>query len=414
MEAAGLAIGVVGLASLFGSCVDTWGFISARRSFAQEFALQQTKLDIEKTLFLQWGCRMGIIAVEHEEEVVLDPRITDGRPETQAAVINILLAMKKLLTDSEQLRLKYGITVSEDENSTGGGDEDEDNAGLNRVSGSMMRAFEDWQRRTRTHQNNTSVWRKTRWVCGDRDKFITFVNEMNYFNLKLRALTPPVHVVQQIMVKQIVDGLGSDLATLRLVRDASANLHRDWSDAATEQILASEASGESRDGSDGEGEGFELIHRWQHGPENDHAQEQPPLYGVPIPDDILDIITNVANNCITLRAILETRANPRLAKLGKSPLLHDVKMRLQLHRSRLGDMVLQQTKLDVLRTGLQGWAEQVRQLEKNIQGKRQDTGRWSRYLDGIPYDNDHQEKEGDDIKSAIEDLETNLVWGGRI
>jgi len=53
MEVAGLAVGVIGLIGLFKDCADLLSLISIARDLGKDAEVLQTKLDIERMIFLQ-------------------------------------------------------------------------------------------------------------------------------------------------------------------------------------------------------------------------------------------------------------------------------------------------------------------------------------------------------------------------
>jgi hypothetical protein len=57
VEAAGLVLGTIGLASFFKDCVDLFAYFSAARSRVRDYVLLETKLDVEKPLLFQWADR---------------------------------------------------------------------------------------------------------------------------------------------------------------------------------------------------------------------------------------------------------------------------------------------------------------------------------------------------------------------
>jgi hypothetical protein len=57
-EVAGLFLGAVALLGTFKDCIDLFSYISAARSLGNDYEILNTKLDIEKTLLLQWADRV--------------------------------------------------------------------------------------------------------------------------------------------------------------------------------------------------------------------------------------------------------------------------------------------------------------------------------------------------------------------
>ncbi len=78
MEPVGLAVGVLGLAGLFSTCVDAIGRFESWRNFADESQLVRTLLDGQKLLLQRWGREVGLdngtLSAEHHE-ALKDPKI---------------------------------------------------------------------------------------------------------------------------------------------------------------------------------------------------------------------------------------------------------------------------------------------------------------------------------------------------
>ena len=355
MATSGTATDLAEIASLFSSCVSAWGFLSARRSFKHEFALQQTKLDVEKTLFLQWGRRLGIVTSAHERHPVVDPRVADGNADTLAGIRSVLGRMRMLLTDYDELRLRYGITLANDEDGADGNDVE-----ATRVSHNLMQDIDDWQRRFGAPESVASLPGAIRWICPGRDKFIAFVNELNFLNGRLYSLAPPVRFVQQVMVQQLVDSLRDDLPTLHRVRAATEQQHRDWSDAASQQIALSEAGERSTS------DGFEHVRRWQQAATPSESGTARPPADEPVPEDLLALVAKVATDCMAFQTTLKSGRNSELCSLGLSGYCFGIKVRVELQRANLATLVLSDARIAVVRTCILDLVAQVSAVEDMV------------------------------------------------
>lgn len=60
-EAVGVALGALALLSAFKDCIDLFSTISAAKSLDVDCETLNTKLDIEKTLLLQWIDRVRLL-----------------------------------------------------------------------------------------------------------------------------------------------------------------------------------------------------------------------------------------------------------------------------------------------------------------------------------------------------------------
>ncbi|KAJ4146962.1 hypothetical protein LMH87_001515 [Akanthomyces muscarius] len=78
MEPVGLAVGVLGLAGLFSTCLDAIGRFESWRNFADESQLVRTLLEGQRLLLQRWGRDVGLdngtLSADHHE-ALNDPKI---------------------------------------------------------------------------------------------------------------------------------------------------------------------------------------------------------------------------------------------------------------------------------------------------------------------------------------------------
>lgn len=103
-EAAGLAIGVAGLAGLFSSCVDCFDMIQMGRARLRDVAVLHQRLDNQKMRFLIWGESLGLHQANVQQGSLdhLSPTLRQHLEKTMKLIVD-------LFKDSESLRLKYGL-----------------------------------------------------------------------------------------------------------------------------------------------------------------------------------------------------------------------------------------------------------------------------------------------------------------
>jgi len=177
MEAAGLAIGVIGLAGAFKDIIDLFALFTASRSMVNDFALLETKLDIEKTRLLKWAESVKLLATDY------DKRLDD----ITLSLTNIFACIRVLLGDASNLKEKYGLAEAPAQGLT-----DSSQALSARDSAPWMekfvRDFAAFQIRAR--QEKPSVGMRLKWVIRDKEKFQGLITELEYFISKLRELVP--------------------------------------------------------------------------------------------------------------------------------------------------------------------------------------------------------------------------------
>jgi hypothetical protein len=214
-EAAGLAIGVLALIGTFKDCIDLFSYISAAQSLGRDYEVLDTKLDVEKTLFLQWAERVCLVNPTYDE------RLDDTN--TQIAVARILASIRLLLSESKDLQHRYGLEqVVDDEEMT-------DVAPT--ISGPrmtiFMQQFEKLNLRIHDERKNVSRMRKIRWAIQDKQKFDSLIKELSYFISRLNDVVPTTGMVMISMAKEDLEGLRS-LRKLRLVSKLLRGMRKWW------------------------------------------------------------------------------------------------------------------------------------------------------------------------------------------
>ncbi|KAL7762731.1 hypothetical protein ACKLNR_009266 [Fusarium oxysporum f. sp. zingiberi] len=108
-EVAGLALGVLGLAGLIGAFKDTidlFNTVVDMRHMGRQYQVLDIKLDIEKTLLLQWADRVKLLQNDHDSRL--------DEPNTQTLALRILGSIRSILTDTNQLQQRYGLRQEND------------------------------------------------------------------------------------------------------------------------------------------------------------------------------------------------------------------------------------------------------------------------------------------------------------
>ncbi|KAI3573927.1 hypothetical protein IWW34DRAFT_810160 [Fusarium oxysporum f. sp. albedinis] len=101
MEPFGLAIGIAGLAGLFNSCLEAVNIVQSYQTFRTDSHILNTRFKVAKTLFEQWGLRVGI------EQGRLLPHHHFGLDDenTSATVMELLYIIIKTMCDESNMPL---------------------------------------------------------------------------------------------------------------------------------------------------------------------------------------------------------------------------------------------------------------------------------------------------------------------
>ncbi|KAK4210998.1 prion-inhibition and propagation-domain-containing protein [Rhypophila decipiens] len=208
MEVAGLAVGVVALASIFKDCIDIISNISAIRSMGRDAEVLNTKLDIEKTLFLQWAERVRLL------EKNCDKRLVQGA--NKEAIRAVLNAICKLADESGDIQNRYGLKHAQHFDKSGPSDE------TTICYSRMVRFTSPFEKLNVSQKGRTasgsSPVAKIRWLAVDKEKLERLINDLSYFVSKLNDLVPPADSSKSLvsMAVEDMEQVGS-FTTLRLL-----------------------------------------------------------------------------------------------------------------------------------------------------------------------------------------------------
>ncbi|KAF4963498.1 hypothetical protein FSARC_8507 [Fusarium sarcochroum] len=200
MEAAGLAIGILGLAGLFKTALEAWEFVDSARDQAESFGFFTTRLDSQRAIFLIWAERMGFNSPEGYNRNLDLPRLR------ACQIADTLKQMAVLFSNTDQLVQKYGLKIQSTQTQVLG---DETIDGLlperNCVSTAIFRSRYDGVtaivRRKRNLimppetiqlQQRESLWKKTRWSIRDEKKTECLLGKIRALIDDLEGLTRDV------------------------------------------------------------------------------------------------------------------------------------------------------------------------------------------------------------------------------
>uniref|UniRef100_L2FD20 Small s protein-like protein n=1 Tax=Colletotrichum fructicola (strain Nara gc5) TaxID=1213859 RepID=L2FD20_COLFN len=186
MEAAGLVIGVVGLAGIFGRVVDLFGLFTAAQSLEYDADLLITSLNVERVLLIRWAEEIRLIEDDY------DKRLDDLH--IRMLVIRVLKHMEDLMNDARRLEITYGVydiqssqvstmqLLSRDESSQ---------KSASSFNG-FLRDFDNYKSRAiQGFSRHAAFTKRVRWAIRDKDKFMILVNDLKKFRIQLKEIVPP-------------------------------------------------------------------------------------------------------------------------------------------------------------------------------------------------------------------------------
>lgn len=231
MEAVGFGIGVLALISTFKDCIDLFSMITTVRSLGRDAEILDTKLEIEKMLFLQWADRVGLLKPDG-----YDKRLDD--PSTHQAIFKVLSSVRTLLSEGKSLQKKYGLCPP-----LGDGETAQIAAVDGEISRSrldrFLRDFGQLSIRSKIPSDSKSKTYSTKdkflWVVNDKEKFVGLVGELSYFNSRLEGLIP-TNVGFLISMSEEDFSHLRNISKLNLIVEATAGHNQHVVDAAKRAI----------------------------------------------------------------------------------------------------------------------------------------------------------------------------------
>ncbi|KAI1246353.1 hypothetical protein MGN70_013252 [Eutypa lata] len=189
-ETAGLLIGVIALAGTFKDCIDLFGYITASRNLGSDYDLITTKLDVEKTLFLQWAQRVHLLDEHYDVRLThfdvantISPTVT---------LCNIDMACDQIPSDHALSGPRMNRFISD---------------------------FTALSVRSNMPRKDVPVLHKVRWAIHDKDKFENLIQQLSYFISKLDQIIPDTIGSLQSMTTEDLERLR--LGQLQVVLEAS-------------------------------------------------------------------------------------------------------------------------------------------------------------------------------------------------
>jgi len=229
MEPVGLAVGVVGLAGLFSTCVDCFELVQRGRYLGKDYLLLETKFSNQRLRFTAWGRACGLMnAKEHDfglDEEELKPRIEET-----------LTQILWLFHDGKLLRKRYGLKQDHSSNhifvgatSSSGPITNSPWAPIGLVY--MLQGLKSRMENTQKQANLSS---STRWAIEDKQKFMNLVQDLKDLIDDLESITKLLGVVnrQRETIQTEIEFI-SEIPTLEAMEEARFGNIDAVSDAAS-------------------------------------------------------------------------------------------------------------------------------------------------------------------------------------
>ncbi|KAK3297098.1 prion-inhibition and propagation-domain-containing protein [Chaetomium fimeti] len=187
MEAAGLALGVVTILSTFKDVAELYALFVDSRRVGRDYEMLDTKLEVERTMLLHWADRVGLLRSDY------DPRL--DVPNTQETVFRVLACIRTLLSDTAQLKTRYGLQALEAPDSDtpisieSVASEDTKKT----ISGAPMERLTRELDKLRLRQQppqQPKLVKRFSWAVRDKQQFGNLASDLSHFTTKLNDLLP--------------------------------------------------------------------------------------------------------------------------------------------------------------------------------------------------------------------------------
>lgn len=223
MEAFGLAISAMTLASLFVDCIECLELIEQAQTSEKGFATQMCKVNIIKRQFMVWGESIGLLSPDEGRDDVLDQ--IEGHQEIKDVLQQIIVMLK----DADKLKMKYGVEID----NTSQGKQLPHIEVTERKKNILKNPIIDFINRFTKNQRKHTIATRTRWAVRDSKKFQDLVADLDWFVSKLITVevSKNTHIRREISIREEVESI-VDLSYLSIMEQVSKGPNRAWASAA--------------------------------------------------------------------------------------------------------------------------------------------------------------------------------------
>lgn len=186
MEPVGVAIGAVGLISLFSTCIEGFQLVEKGKYLGKDFDLLETKFGNQRLRLKAWGQACGLTDSEFDD---YDSRLDEA--ELRSNIERTLNHIMITLQNQELLKNKYGLKEHQViERRFYLADQETAPIHWMHLNPATWRdKFYDFKHRIDKTQHQASFSAKARWAIGDKKKFAELVDDLKDLIDGLEGLT---------------------------------------------------------------------------------------------------------------------------------------------------------------------------------------------------------------------------------
>ncbi|KAK8876817.1 hypothetical protein PGQ11_001763 [Apiospora arundinis] len=215
-EAAGLALGALGIAGLFSTCIESFDIVMRAKDFGEDFDLlctQRIRLGL-------WGETLGLLPSAPGQTNSVPYNRSLDREDIRPSIIASLYQLLDLLTKADVITERYAL----EHTSSSAGVYARDVAQTPMGMIVLRDSFQRFKERIRKNQKQKSVWKVTRWSIHDCAQFEALVDKVRKLLDGLESITNALGVLQRQRDRLLeeVDSV-SDAQSLSLLQDIGSS-----------------------------------------------------------------------------------------------------------------------------------------------------------------------------------------------
>ncbi|KAH8651652.1 prion-inhibition and propagation-domain-containing protein [Ilyonectria robusta] len=206
METAGLALGLISLATTFDTVLRCFEYIHFAKTFENDYEDCVLKLDNARLRLSRWGEAVGLHGVDEHTKSLRGTKI----PEPDIPSAEKLL--KSVLDEVKRVR-----NLSAKVSGPGSGDENAVLSEETDLSVAGQSIHEQMQKVIKNRRNKLSIRRKAKWVLYDREHFKGMIECISEKTKELQELFPAARSTEKALIdKEVVELTWG----LKLLKDA--------------------------------------------------------------------------------------------------------------------------------------------------------------------------------------------------
>ncbi|KAK8004811.1 ubiquitin-conjugating enzyme E2-16 kDa [Apiospora arundinis] len=215
-EVAGLALGVLGIAGLFTSCIENFDIVVRAKDFGEDFDLLCT----QRIRLALWGETLGLLPSPSDRRRQVPYNAAIDREDIRPSIVACLCQLCDLLAKADVVTERYAL-----ESTASSG-----HAYLQEMTQTprgmlvLRDSFQKFKERVRKNQKQKSAWEVTRWSVHDCARFEALVDKIRKLLDGLESITNSLGLLelQHRRLLEEVDSV-SDTQSLSLLQDVGSS-----------------------------------------------------------------------------------------------------------------------------------------------------------------------------------------------